>query len=234
MMKLDQRTIAHLRLCNQQLVSSHCGTPAEVVARLGAMQAQDYANALWAVGVRLPGSTVTQVEQALADHSIIRTWPMRGTLHFVATADVRWMLELLASRSVAASAGRLRQLEIDEPTLRRSGELLREELQGGRQRSRPALFSLLDAAGISTAGQRGFHILGHHAQTGLVCLGVQEGKQPTFALLAEWAPTASSRRVGKHWLSWRGVTSPGTVRDDRGFGALGGDYPDRCPRRSCL
>ncbi|MBK8051086.1 MAG: AlkZ family DNA glycosylase [Anaerolineales bacterium] len=189
-MKLDKQTIAYLRLRNQQLLSSQCGTAGEVVARLGAMQAQDYANALWAIGVRLPGATVTQVEQALADHSIIRTWPMRGTLHFVAAADVRWMLDLLASRSIAGSAGRRRQLEIDEATLLRSGALLQETLQGGRQQSRAALFAVLEANGVSTAGQRGFHILSYHAQTGLLCFGAHEGKQPTFALLDDWVPHA--------------------------------------------
>src|SRR3954464_9853743 len=76
--------------------------PADAVAWLGAVQAQDYLGALWAVGLRLTHATEVGVEQALADASIVRTWPMRGTLHFVAAADARWLTELLAPRVLAA------------------------------------------------------------------------------------------------------------------------------------
>src|SRR6202007_3360668 len=86
---------------------------AEIVAALGAMQAQEYAGALWAIGLRATGATQASVEKALADGTIVRTWPMRGTLHFVAAEDVRWMLELLTPRIVASSAGRYRQLELN-------------------------------------------------------------------------------------------------------------------------
>jgi hypothetical protein len=52
------------------------------------------------------------------------------------------------------------------------------------------MFATLEAHGISTAGQRGIHILGHLAQEGLLCLGARSGKQFTFTLLDEWVPGA--------------------------------------------
>ena len=98
--------IARQRLFSQQIAQPTFAQPSEVVAWLGAVQAQDYLGALWAVGLRTPGATEQTIEQALAEKTIVRTWPMRGTIHFVAAADVRWMLELLAPRVVQRSTSR--------------------------------------------------------------------------------------------------------------------------------
>jgi len=101
---MTTRDIAHHRLVNQNIASARCSEPGEVAAALGAMQAQDCLGALWAIGLRLTDATNTVVERAIAERKIIRTWPMRSTLHFVAAADVRWMLELLTPRSPAVRA----------------------------------------------------------------------------------------------------------------------------------
>ena len=184
---------------------------------MGAIQAQDYLGALWAVGLRSQSACESDVEQALARRSIVRTWPMRGTLHFVAAADVRWMLELLAPPALAQSAGRFRQLGLDETILARSRTIVVKALQGGHQLSRNALYQKLEAAHISTAGQRGIHILWRLAQDGLICFGARQGKQHTFALLPEWAPQAKTlaRDQALAELARRYFTShgPATLRD---------------------
>ena len=87
--------IPYLRLASHHLVTSRCATAADVVRALGAVQAQDYASAVWAIGCRIPDSTETAVEQAIRERTIVRTWPMRGTLHFVPSEDVRWMLRMV-------------------------------------------------------------------------------------------------------------------------------------------
>lgn len=184
--------IAQYRLVNQGIASPTSKTPSEVVASLGAMQAQDYLGALWAIGLRLPHATEAGIERAISDRTILRTWPMRGTLHFVATQDARWMLELLTPRVIASTARRYQQLELDDAVFGRSRELFIDALQGGRQLTRDAMHGVLEAAHISTADQRGIHILSRLAQEGLLCFGAREGKQQTFALLAEWAPEAKS------------------------------------------
>ena len=176
------------RLHTQQIAATACTTPAEVVSHLLAMQAQDYLGTLWAVGLRLPGSTERTIEAALEDRSLVRTWPMRGTLHIVAAADVRWLLDLLAPRRLAQAAYRRKQLAIDDATLARSREICQAALCGGRQLERAAMFGTIEAHGVSTAGQRGIHILGHLAQEGMLCLGARSGKQFTFTLLDEWVP----------------------------------------------
>jgi hypothetical protein len=159
-----------------------------VVRWFGAVQGQDLLASLWALGLRVPGSTEGGCEKAIADGSILRTWPMRGTIHYVPAEDARWMLDLMTPRIVAGSAKRYRDLDLDEKAFERAHEEIRKILEGGKVVARPDLMRRLDAKGISTSGQRGYHILFHLAQKGFLCLGPREGKQPTVVLLDEWAP----------------------------------------------
>ncbi|MBE2236565.1 MAG: AlkZ family DNA glycosylase [Caldilineaceae bacterium] len=184
--------IALSRLANQGIVYPTFTQPGAVVGWLSALQAQDYDGALWSIGLRMVSATRHSVEQALADRTIVRTWPMRGTLHFVAAQDARWLLALLTPRVIAQSAGRYRQLELDEVIFARSQEVLAKALQGGKQLTRAELQQTLEQANIATAGQRGYHILVRAAQDGLICFGVLRGKQQTFTLLDEWVPPTPS------------------------------------------
>ena len=210
------------RLHNQRIASTPFKTPGDVVSWLGAVQAQDYLGALWGVGLRTENATENDVERALADRTILRTWPMRGTLHFVAAEDARWMLELMTPRVLAASTRRLQQqYDLDEAVFSRSRDLFIRALQGGRQLTRNAMYQALEDAGIPAAGQRGLHILWRLAQEGLICFGAREGKQQTFVLLDEWVPGAVSgakrleREEALAELARRYFTShgPATVQD---------------------
>jgi winged helix DNA-binding protein len=210
--------IARFRLHNQQIAASTFERPGDVVAWLGAVQAQDYSGALWAVGLRMRNAVEADIELALASRTIIRTWPMRGTLHFVAAADIRWMLELLTPRIVANDAKRLlRDFNFDEKELARSKKLIARALQGGKQLARNAMYEMLEVGGVSTASQRGRHILTRLAQDGFICFGAREGKQPTFALLDEWAPKAkrmprdqSLAEIARRYFTSHG---PATLQD---------------------
>lgn len=188
----DPVNIASLRLINQCIARTTFVHPAETVSWLGAVQAQDYQASLWAVGLRTQDATEATIERALADTTIVRTWPMRGTLHFVAASDVRWMLALLTPRVVAGSARRMQQLELDEAVVARSEEVFASALQGGEQRTREEMYQLLEGAGISPSGQRGYYLLWRAAQDGLICFGARSDKQQTFALLDEWVPPTRS------------------------------------------
>ena len=185
--KRNSTLLSH-RLHNQHIAGARFETARDVVAWLGAVQAQDYLGALWAIGLRMSAAVEGDVEQALADRTIVRTWPMRGTLHFVPAADVRWMLALLTPKVIAGSARRHAELGLDEATFTRSREMFLQVLQGGQQLTRAELGEALEAAGIATAGQRLYHILGLLAQEGLICFGVRQGRQQTFVLLDEWLP----------------------------------------------
>ncbi len=188
--EMSRVNIARHRLFSQRIAGTAFDTPSDLVRWLGAVQAQDYLGALWAVGLRVQNKTEVDVEQALFNRTIIRTWPLRGTLHFVAASDVRWMLELLRPRIFVGRTLRYRQLDLDDATFSRSKELFVRTLQGGKQLSREAMYRVLESAHISPAGQRGIHILARLAQEGVICFGARAGKQQTFTLLDEWAPMA--------------------------------------------
>jgi hypothetical protein len=216
--------IVHRRLHNQSIAPAALATPGEVVTRLGAVQAQDYLGALWAVGLRMKGATEQTIEQAISDRKIIRTWPMRGTLHFVAPEDVRWMLALLAPRIIARAARRHKQLELDAAIFARSEALFTKALQGGKQLTRAEMMDVLEQAGISTKGQRGYHILWWAAQSGLICFGPRQGKQDTFLLLDDWLPEGKtlSREEALAELAYRYFTGhgPATIQDFRWWSGL--------------
>src|SRR6266567_8254469 len=183
--------IAHQRLHNQRIAGAPFEKPVDVVTWLGAVQAQDFAGAKWALGLRLQGATDESIEQAFADGTILRTHVMRPTWHFVAPADIRWLLALTAPRVHAASAYHNRKLELDDAVFRSTNAVLTNALQGGKQLTRDELASALQQAGIVTEGeQRVTYIIMRAELDGIICSGARRGKQFTYALLAERAPHA--------------------------------------------
>jgi hypothetical protein len=214
---VTSKEIIRYRLYHQQISHQIFQNPGDVVSWMGAMQAQDYTGAKWSVGLRLPHATDAEIEEAIVKKLIVRTWPMRGTLHFVAAADIRWILKLLTPRIIAGSAGRHRQLELDEKVFTRSKKLFIRALQDGKQLTRNDMYSLLENAGIATKGQRGIHILWRTAQEGLICFASHQGKQPSFALLDEWVPAGQnlSHDESLATLALRYFTShgPATLQD---------------------
>ncbi len=190
-MAMTATDIVRLRLHNQHIARPNFEKPDDVVRWLGAVQAQDYLGSLWAIGLRMRQAAEAAVEQAIAERAIIRTWPMRGTLHFVAPEDARWMLKLLTPRIIARNKQRLlRQFDLDDAAIAHSKDVVVNALQGGKRLTRTALYKALEAAHIPTANQRGLHISWWLAQEGVICFGARQGKQPTFVLLDEWAPAA--------------------------------------------
>jgi hypothetical protein len=210
--------IALHRLGTQGVSLPRFDTPESVVSWLGAVQAQDWYGSLWAVGSRMRTATESTIEQAIADGSIVRTWPMRGTLHFVAPADVRWMLQLLASRVVAANRARLeRDYGLDETMLKRARKVVEKALRGGQPMARGDLYAALDAGGIGNERMRGPDVTGWLAQQGVICGGPRAGRQPTFVLLDAWVASTPSktRDEALHALALRYFRShgPATAQD---------------------
>jgi hypothetical protein len=215
--RMNQADLALQRLHVQGITTQRFATPAEVVRWHGAVQAQDYLSSLWAIGLRMRTSSESEIERAIADRSIVRTWPMRGTIHFVVPEDARWMLKHFTPRVIARSRGRYRQFELDEAVFSKSRKVLTKVLQGGKSLTRNTLYDVLEGANISTAKSRGLHIIGHLAREGLLCFGARQGKQPTFVLLEEWLPPAkpSGREEAVAELTKRYFSShgPATLQD---------------------
>ncbi|QDA59294.1 winged helix DNA-binding domain-containing protein [Hymenobacter jejuensis] len=209
--------IAQLRLANHQLTAPRFTHPAEVAAWFGAIQAQDYAQAKWALGIRVPGATEETIEQAFADKSVVRTSLLRGTLHVVAAADIRWLLTLVGPRRIAACATLYKKEALDDATFDLCKDLLINSLQGGNQLTREELSSVFGQAGIEATGFRLSHIIQRAAFSQLLCYGTRRGASPTFTLLDEWiAPSRPlSREEALAELAKRYFTShgPATLPD---------------------
>src|SRR4051812_22844696 len=126
---------------------------AGVVEWFGAMQAQDAASGLWSLGARLPGQTLLDIEAALERRKAIRTWPMRGTVHLVPSADAHWMLDLMGVRALAGVAARRAVIGLDEATADRAVEVLAEALAGGNRMTRAECLAALNAGGVPVTGQ---------------------------------------------------------------------------------
>lgn len=161
---------------------------ASVVTWFGAMQAQDLASGLWSFGTRLPHLTMAGVEQSLERREALRTWPMRGTVHFVPSADAGWMLRVLGERPLAEAARRQKVIGLDPKDAARSVDLIAEALQGGNRLTRAQCLDVLEKGGVKLTANFGYHLLWFASQQGVTCIAPNIGKEQTFALLSEWAP----------------------------------------------
>jgi Winged helix DNA-binding domain len=176
--------IARQRLINQGLVKPTLKTATEVVARLGAVQAQDYGASKWGIAQRTAGLTDSEIEREIDDGMIIRTHVLRPTWHFVVAADIGWMLALSAPRVHAANAYWYRWLEVDDALARRSRTVLTKALRDGKQLTRAELGQVLTRARIQiTSPQRLACIIMRAELEGVICSGARRGKQFTYALL---------------------------------------------------
>jgi len=205
------------RLVNQQIADTKFKTPQQIVQWMIAMQAQEFAMAKWAIGLRLPGSVEGDIEEAFAKGEILRTHLMRPTWHFVAPADIRWLLALTAPRVHTVSAFMYRQLELDTKLFKRSNDAIIKTLSGGKQLTREQLRAALEQKKIKTEGFRFAYFLMQAELDGIICSGARQGKQFTYALLEERvAPAKTFHRTealaafAQRYFTSRG---PATIKD---------------------
>ncbi|MDR1317598.1 MAG: winged helix DNA-binding domain-containing protein [Spirochaetales bacterium] len=178
-----------MRLEAQLLLPPRERTPAEALRRMGAVQAQDYPMARLALALR-SGEGGGAVEKAFRAGEILRTHVLRPTWHFVAAADIRWMLALSAPRIMGQTRSRDRKLGLDEKTFDKTGLILEAALKNGTHLTKEELARRLEEAGIATDNYRLAHILMRAELEALICSGIPRGKKQTWALLAERAPDA--------------------------------------------
>jgi hypothetical protein len=221
---LTEPSVAQARLHSLLLLGEGPTSCAEVAAWFGAMQAQDVASGKWSLGVRLDGAREADVDAAFERAEVVRTWPMRGTIHIVPATDIRWMVALTGGRALDASQPRRRQLGLEADDTEQAVRILETALRANGRLTRARCLEVLAQSGIATDGQRGYHLLGYAAQTGVICIGPNDGKEQTFALIDGWAPTQRTL-VGKDALTelaYRFFRShgPATVRDFSGWSGL--------------
>lgn len=149
------------------------------------LQAQDFRAGRSAVALRA-GCPVAEVDAALNAGSVVRSWPMRGTLHLVPAADLRWMLRLNADSTIRSTRRRHEELGISERDVEPAIAALTEQLTGGRGLDRAGVFEVWEKHGIGTGGQRGIHLLNLLCMRELLVLGPIVDRKQQFVLYDEW------------------------------------------------
>jgi len=214
---MNLKDIANIRLHNQQIAGTKFRTPKDIVGWMGAMQAQDYAMAKWAIGVRLPKSTNISVETAIDKGEIIRTHLLRPTWHFVLAKDIYWMIDLTGPRIKAALRSRQKALEITPSIISKSNRIIEKVLMGNKHLTREELVSELKKAKIATDNYRSSHLIVEAELEKIICNGATKDKKQTYALLHERVPAtkamhkdeALAKLAKKYFISH----SPATLED---------------------
>lgn len=209
--------ISHQRLINQMVHGNELNSARDLVHWMGAVQAQDYSMAKYAIGVRLKNTTDTIIEEAINEAKIIRTHVLRPTWHFVAAEDIRWMMKLTAENLNSALTSNNKRLGLDEKTFNKTNAIIEKLLRDGKHLTRKEIMAALEKKGIQTDELRASHIM-FRAETDLiVCNGTKKDKQFTYALLNERVPSSKSltkqEALAKLALRYFRSHGPATLQD---------------------
>lgn len=212
---MTKQELTSLRLSNQKIIQKKISALG-ILEHMGAMQGQDYNGALWSIGLRT-GLTKKEILKSIDSHEILRTWPQRGTLHFVPAEDAKWMVGLSAEKMLRSVTSRHERLSLNDKILLQSKKILTKALSGGKVLSRPKIMELLKQSELNTDAGRGYHTLWYLSQTGILIAGSVDEKQQTFALLDEWVKSSNNltREESINLLTKRYFTShgPATIQD---------------------
>lgn len=208
--------IAH-RLLNQQIAETRLKKPAALVSYMMAMQAQEYAQAKWAIGLRLPGLTDADVQKDFDEGRIIRTHILRPTWHWVAPADIRWMMVLSTPRVHAFNKTYYKKTGLNTRTVNKCMGILVRELEGNNFKTRKALNEEFKKAKI-VKDTIGLSLIMMHAELeGIICSGPRQGKQFTYRLLDELVPSAKPAHkeeiLAEFTLKYFTTRGPATLHD---------------------
>ncbi|GAA4351709.1 winged helix DNA-binding domain-containing protein [Angustibacter luteus] len=214
---MDALQIAHRRLRAQHLTGPPAPDVAAVVRDLGAVQAQEFAPALWSVAQRTAGYDQDAVMRAYDAGVLLRSHALRPTWHFLLPEDIGWVQRLTAPRVHGVSRYYYRQVGIDDAVAGRAGEVMLQALDGGAFLTRAELSQALARSGIQASGVRLAYLVMHAELEGLIASGAMRGKQHTYAALSErapasvrWEPDDPLRELTRRYLSGHG---PATVKD---------------------
>jgi len=215
---MNSSDLVRARLHNQRLSSPDVKKPVDVLHWFGAMQAQDFSGAKWALARRMSDGTNTLIEKAFNEGKILRTHVMRPTWHFVAPDDIRWLLRLTAARVNVATGSNYRKLELDERTFTRCNKAIITALKNQEHLTRARLKTVINEAGVTADDPiRLAHILLRAELDGVICSGPRLNNQFTYTLLDKRVRNATvlDRDESLAKLTRRYFTShgPATLRD---------------------
>ncbi|WP_428230853.1 winged helix DNA-binding domain-containing protein [Flavobacterium sp.] len=192
--------ISHFRLVSQKLYKTSPNSPQEIVHYLGAMQAQDYAMAKWAIGSRC-NATEKEIEEAINSAQIIRTHILRPTWHFVAAEDIYWMLDLSAPQVKRFTNSAAKKYGYDLKKLDQTNLAIEKVLAGNNHLTRDEIMRELNIKKTSSDDFLSAAIMMNAELDGLVCNGKMKGKQITYTLLEERVSKPKTKLTKEEALS---------------------------------
>ena len=215
---MSDARVAAERLLRHRLTKPGSPDAADAVAWFGAVQAQDYGAAKWALALRMRGAvTGADVDRAFNEGRILRTHLLRPTWHFVAAADIGWLLELTAPRVHQALAFGRRYFGLSDAVHRRAARTIARALERDDCLTRNELAGRLERAGLPAAGVPLAFVIMYAELERIICSGPRRGKQFTYMLLARRAPRgrryARDEALGELTRRYFRSHGPATVRD---------------------
>lgn len=212
---VDDRFIARWRLASQWLDGARPGDAVDVVGHLLAVQAENHAQASFALASRSTDLTAAAIVEQFDRGDILRTHVLRPTWHFVRPADLVWLADVTAPRARRTFRDPKREFGLEDADLDRAADAIVRMIDGEGPRTRPELHTGLVAAGVPDQG-RAIGMCLMHAEFGaMICSGPLRGGDHTYALVTDRAPGARrlDREEALAELALRYVTSHGPVTD---------------------
>jgi hypothetical protein len=185
---LTLKEISNIREAGQRISATEFNNAPEVAEWMGAIQAQDYSMAKWAIGCRLTDSSDEKVEASFDNGEIIRTHVMRPTLHFISSKDIYWMIELTAPRIKPSLKSWNKKFELTDSILTKCYNLIEKRLFKGQSLTREEFSEEFNKEKIRTDENRLYHILVCAELDGIICSGPRKNGKHTYALLSERVP----------------------------------------------
>lgn len=203
-----------LRMHSLGLSEPLADTPQQVAEHFGAIQGQDLPQCLWALGLR-SGTSAATVISAFNEGQLVRTWPMRGTLHVLPARDAAWMNALKPPDRLASDLQRFHELlEFPLPELHRRRDLA-IELLAGNPLPRQDLYRTMAARGLEVPRRLHYRFTKYLVRTNTVVFGPIVGRDHACALADEWIPAPRALTLDEAWaeLATRYVAGHGPVTD---------------------
>ena len=174
-----------IRLLSQQLISPQFTKPEDVVAHMGAMQAQDYRMVRWAVAMRTKHPSFKAFRKTFDEGKIIRLHLLRGTWQLIAAEDYWWMLKLFAPKAKATLNGWMRanKILIDEKEEHAIREILVEKVMESGSMTKKDFNVALQERGIEMDDHRLRYHLMLAEYSGTLCSGNLTSKETSYSLV---------------------------------------------------
>jgi hypothetical protein len=214
---MTPKELIRRRLQNQLLSSAGLGSPAEVVSHFGAMQAQDYFMAKWAVALRMDDANHPLIENAIQSGEIIRTHILRPTWHFVSRHDIRWMMRLSAPYVKKATQYVDRNVGLTDALFRKAWKIIEPNFKQASSLTKEDIMSILAKRKVEMDNMLAAQFIMRAEIDMLLCNGVRKKKDTAYALFDEVVPASAEitkeEALAKLAFTYFKSRGPATMKD---------------------